>query len=145
MNDLVNLKTVHFLKMAKKKMIENGEKDSMYAISKRLGISQQSLSRYMNHRGAMDDKTAVIIANFLELDPMQVIAAVNAERAINKDDKQFWKTFQSFGHVTMPNNMGVLVSTVLVINTVKEYILCQIEWLIYEHPCKPSLTHIRAI
>ena len=65
-------------------------KSTNYAIAKQLGISRQSMSRYMNGKGAMDDKAAVKVARYLNIPEIILIAAVNAEKASYEDDKQFW-------------------------------------------------------
>src|SRR3569832_333167 len=52
-----------------------------YAIAKYLGIAPSSVYRYLAGEQKMDDYTALKVAKALGLDPMEVIAATNAERA----------------------------------------------------------------
>lgn len=83
-------KTNEYLDMVKNKLISNGLSGSDYNIAKTLDIAQSAMSRYRNHRGTMDDKTCVKVADYLRIDPMEVIASANAERAQTKDDEKFW-------------------------------------------------------
>ncbi len=79
------MKSISYLDEAKKVLgIE-----SDYAMAKALGITRSTLSGY---RGGniMDDFTAAQIAEILEIDPMIVIAAANAERE-KGERREYWE------------------------------------------------------
>jgi len=70
----------------------NGASD--YAIAKRIGCRPSALSRYRKRPAStMDDQAAIGIAEILGLDPLQVIADQQAERAKNAKARDFWKQF----------------------------------------------------
>ncbi|WP_229415648.1 helix-turn-helix domain-containing protein [Pseudoduganella armeniaca] len=54
---------------------------SDYALAKLLKIGQPAISAYRNGRRIIDDDTALAVAVALEVNPLAVIAAANAERA----------------------------------------------------------------
>src|SRR3569833_3855996 len=61
-----------------------------YAIAKYLGIAPSSVYRYLAGEQKMDDYTALKVAQALELNPLEVIAATNAERAKNEKEIAEW-------------------------------------------------------
>jgi transcriptional regulator with XRE-family HTH domain len=65
--------------------------ESDYALAKRLGISQPTISSYRGGRSRMDDDVALTIAEILQINPLQVIAAANAERAKTPEQKARWE------------------------------------------------------
>jgi transcriptional regulator with XRE-family HTH domain len=64
--------------------------DSDYAVAKLLGTSKQTVSRYQLGKGAFDDLMALRAAELLGLNPLEVIAAANAERARNEEVRNTW-------------------------------------------------------
>lgn len=97
---------------------------SDYQAAKLLDIPTNQISNYKSGRvPTISDEIAVRIAKLLCIKPIAILADQQAERAKTPATMKAWDEIaQRY-----------------------KYILCQIEWLIYEHPCKPSLTHIRAI
>lgn len=63
---------------------------SDYAIAKALGVSRQAVSQYRQGKASFDDLTAVRVAEILGLNPMEVIAAANRERAKSEDARRVW-------------------------------------------------------
>lgn len=61
-----------------------------YALAKRLGIRQTTIISYRKGRSRMDDDVALKVAEVLQLHPLQVIAASNAERAKTEEQKARW-------------------------------------------------------
>lgn len=53
---------------------------SDYQAAKKLGISTTTISSYRAHRSFLSDDIALKIADLLEVDPLTVLACVNAER-----------------------------------------------------------------
>lgn len=80
------MKTLEYLAACKKRLgIE-----SDYALAKALGVAQSSVSNYRIGRSRIDDEVALTIAEILQVNPMQVIAAANAERAKTPEQKARW-------------------------------------------------------
>jgi len=63
---------------------------SDYALAKLLGVSKQAVSNYRLGKGGFDDLTAVRVAELLNLNPMEVIAVANRERAKSEDARRVW-------------------------------------------------------
>jgi transcriptional regulator with XRE-family HTH domain len=64
---------------------------SDYALQQSLGISKSAISLLRNGKTFFDDATALRIANILDIDPLEVVAAANAERARNSDVRHMWE------------------------------------------------------
>ncbi|MGZ4837661.1 MAG: hypothetical protein ACXVZR_03865 [Terriglobales bacterium] len=64
---------------------------SDYALAKRLGFSQSAMSSYRTGRRVFDDDAALTVALALQLNPLEVIAAANAERAKTPEQKARWE------------------------------------------------------
>lgn len=65
--------------------------ESDYAAAKMLRLTPNALSNYRNGVSHADDKTAVLLADALGLDPYRTIARINSERAKKPEDRAFWK------------------------------------------------------
>lgn len=63
---------------------------SDYALAKRLGFSLSAVSSYRHGRRYLDDDAALAVAAALDLHPLQVIAAANAERAKTPEQRARW-------------------------------------------------------
>jgi len=64
--------------------------ESDYALAKALGISQQAVSSYRAGNSKINDDVALTVAEILGINPLQVIAAANAERAKTEEQKARW-------------------------------------------------------
>jgi len=64
--------------------------ESDYALAKQLGVRQPTISSYRMGRSRMDDDVALKVAEILNLHPLQVIAAANAERAKTPEQRARW-------------------------------------------------------
>ncbi|UEP45627.1 DUF3693 domain-containing protein [Burkholderia sp. B21-005] len=80
---------------------------SDYAAAKHLHVTRAAVSRYRQGDATFDDTTALRVAAILDIDPMEVIAAVNAERARDDETRSLWET--AWGKVT-----GATVATALI-------------------------------
>jgi transcriptional regulator with XRE-family HTH domain len=80
------MKTVDWLAECKQKF----GVESDYALAKRLGVSQQTISSYRTGRSRLDDDMALTVAEALGVNPMRVIADANAERAKTEEQKARW-------------------------------------------------------
>lgn len=78
---------------------------SDYALAKVLGISQQAVSSYRAGRSRIDDDVALTVAEVLEIHPMQVIAAANAERAKTPEAKARWESLMEKFSVSFRNRL----------------------------------------
>ncbi|MBU9320385.1 hypothetical protein KTE24_06900 [Burkholderia gladioli] len=78
--------TVDYLDAVKAKL----DLPSDYAAAKHLRVTRASVSRYRLGEGAFDDTTALRVAEILGVDPLEVIASANAERARDDETRQLW-------------------------------------------------------
>jgi hypothetical protein len=69
--------------------------ESDYGFAKHVGITRGAMSNYRNKVSVMDDYTATKIAEALEINPMVVIAAANAEREKDGEKKDYWQKYWS--------------------------------------------------
>ena len=82
------MKTVDdYLDSLKKKY----ELKSDYALAKFLGISKQRITTYRQGRSSFNTEFSIIVAKFLGLEPMEIIAAMNAVREKDNLAQTFWK------------------------------------------------------
>lgn len=66
---------------------------SDYATAKKIGITTQAVSKYRCKGATFDDMTAFKVAHLLDLNPANVIAWANFERATRQGDEKlikFW-------------------------------------------------------
>jgi len=66
---------------------------SDYELSKALGVKQQTISSYRVGRTSMDPMMAAKVAELLAMNPLEVIAAAEAERARDEKTKGFWMRY----------------------------------------------------
>jgi transcriptional regulator with XRE-family HTH domain len=64
---------------------------SDYALAKALGVSQPTVASYRSGNSRISDDVALTVAEILQLHPLQVIAAANAERAKTPQQKARWE------------------------------------------------------
>lgn len=105
--------TIEFLDGLKAKYGLNSD----YALWKKSGISQQSLSNYRLGKTHFDDSTAIRVAKLLEIDPAIVVSAVHAERAKSDPEKAVWREiFEKLGGVAASVVIGIAAFTLPVQN-----------------------------
>jgi transcriptional regulator with XRE-family HTH domain len=80
--------------------------ESDYALAKALGVSQTGISNYRTGRSRMDDDVALKVAEILQLHPLQVIAAANAERAKTPEQKARWAEVMEKFSVSFRNRLS---------------------------------------
>lgn len=61
-----------------------------YGLAKRLGMSQSNLQKALDGKLHLGPKPAVLLAEVLDLDPIDVIAVCQGDGARSADDKEFW-------------------------------------------------------
>jgi transcriptional regulator with XRE-family HTH domain len=66
---------------------------SDYAAAKLLGVTRSAASRYRTGVSTFDDEVAVRVAELLEINPLEVIFALRAERAANEDARTRWEGY----------------------------------------------------
>lgn len=77
--------TLEYLDAVKKRLGISSD----YALAKRLGVTRSAVSKFQN--GAVfGDDVAVTVAEILQIHPMEVISAANAERAKTPEQKARW-------------------------------------------------------
>jgi transcriptional regulator with XRE-family HTH domain len=64
--------------------------ESDYALAQRLGVKQPTITSYRKGRSRMSDDVALKVSEILQLHPLQVIAAANAERAETDAQREKW-------------------------------------------------------
>lgn len=64
---------------------------SDYQLAKALGFSLSTVSSYRTGRRFFDDDAALTVALVLQLNPLEVIAAANAERAKTPESRARWE------------------------------------------------------
>lgn len=62
-----------------------------YQLTKLLDIASSSMTRYTKHDVECDEEIAYRIARFLDIPPMEIIGAVNAQKAKSDELKSFWE------------------------------------------------------
>jgi len=77
--------------------------ESDYALAKRLGVSSQTISSYRTGRSRFDDDMALTVAEALQIDPLQVIASANAERAKTPEQRARWEAIMEKFSVSFRN------------------------------------------
>jgi hypothetical protein len=75
--------------------------DSDYALAKELDVSTQQLSNYRSERNGADTVLAVKMAELLKLNPLRVIAEIQAESARTEKARSFWLKYSSAAAIVM--------------------------------------------
>lgn len=84
-------------------------KESDYAASKALNVTTACVSRYRNHGGTMDDKTAMRAAEITGHDPAEFIAWSHAQRSKSHPQAAVWRRIAArFRHAAAVVFMGIL-------------------------------------
>lgn len=65
---------------------------SDYAIAKALNVTRAAISSYRTGRSMPDDLVCARIAAVIGVEPMEVIAAINYQRAKNDDARSLWES-----------------------------------------------------
>ncbi len=75
---------------------------SDYGLAKKLGVRPSHISNYRNGRSCPDDKMAVRLAKLLEIDPLEIVAVANYNRAVrteNSVSRRLWhRLFKLVAH-----------------------------------------------
>ena len=64
-----------------------------YAIAKSLGLTPPTVYGYRKGKSQMDDTTALMVAERLKADPMQILARLHIERAPTERVKTVWEKY----------------------------------------------------
>lgn len=83
---MANKSTLRYLDAIK----QRHDVKSDYAVSKLLGITRQQVSNYHRRGEFFSDITALRVAELLDIEFMEVLAAQNAERARRPDERKVW-------------------------------------------------------
>ena len=68
-----------------------GGTGSDYAISKIMGVSPSRISNYRRGVSQFDDEFTFKLADKLDINPAEIMAAINVERAKTDEKKKFWR------------------------------------------------------
>ncbi|WP_060013245.1 helix-turn-helix domain-containing protein [Burkholderia ubonensis] len=82
---------------------------SDYAAAKVLGVTRSAVSAYRNGRATFDDDVAFLVADILDVNPLEVIVSSRAERAKSEDQRHAWegrweKFSRNFRSLVLPAN-----------------------------------------
>lgn len=95
------MKTLDYLNAVKRKLgIE-----SDYALAASLGVTRSAVSTFTRGKGIFGDDVALTVAEILEIDPLAVIAAANAERAKTPEQKARWTGLMEKFSVSFRNRL----------------------------------------
>lgn len=102
--------TIEYLDDVKQRL----EIKSDYELAKFLKVPRGTISRYQGKQRVIDDYTAAKIAEALGINPMEVIAAANAEREKDEKRKDYWrKVFASCAAACLLLMAGTLANQAL--------------------------------
>ena len=84
------MKTAEYIAVAKTQIGQSSD----YALAKSLGTDASTVAHWTKGRSVPDNRFAVKLADILELDPMEVLANIEIERAERKgalEAAEFWR------------------------------------------------------
>lgn len=81
----------HYLDAARDRL----DPASDYELARELEIEPSAISNYRHGRSRPDNNVLIGLAEILEIDPLELIALVNAERAKKERERAFWKNLLS--------------------------------------------------
>lgn len=85
------MKTISYIEEAKRRLGISTD----YGIAKELGMTRGAFAHYKTGRRVIDDYTAAKLAELLKINPLEVIAAANAEREKDDRKREFWQKIAS--------------------------------------------------
>lgn len=80
------MNTVDYVNLLKE---QHGWSD--YRIAKNLGVSRSTISNYRHVGGEFSDPLVIKVAEFLNIDPLKVLADIHAARAKDPEVKKTWE------------------------------------------------------
>lgn len=98
--------------------------DSDYGLAKFLGIKTQAVSNYRHGRSVPDDYVATKIAEALNLNPMEIITAVNAERAKRVKDAEKIRFWKARWEKVSQHTVTIFLGTAALTHSVGGYVNC---------------------
>ncbi len=111
----MNIQEKYLNKIAK--LTETG---SDYAAAKILGITRQRISNYRTGRNSFDNEIAFKIAVMLDMNPSEVIAELNFDKAKTPEKKKFWQEqFRTLRNATGLTLFAVLINFPMTYNKVE--------------------------
>lgn len=73
-------------------------KPSDYSVSVDFGLNNQTVRNWRTKGGTMSEETALLFADKLDLNPLEVLAAINAERTNCPAVKEAWERAAALLH-----------------------------------------------
>ncbi len=67
---------------------------SDYGLAKKLGVGPSHISNYRTGRSCPDDKMAARLAKLLDIDPLEIVAVANYNRAVRTENpvgRRLWQ------------------------------------------------------
>lgn len=127
------MNTIEYLEAVKAKYREvTGKECSDYRASKLLGVTNSCVSNYRSGRG-MDDYVGIRVAEYLGIEPAEVLADLHAEKSKDPRVAQVWRDLaRQIGGAAAALMLGIGVGTLDAAQpfqtapSVQQYILCQL-------------------
>lgn len=129
------MKTIEYLDTLKNRHSLTSD----YQLAKLLETSTPVISHYRTGKRVMDDYTAAKVAELLELEPLEVIAAANAERERDPNKRAYWEKLVQSG-VRTAASIALAVITVLAptpspVHAATSYDLHYVNYILGLWPC----------
>jgi len=84
---------------------------SDYALAAILGITKQQISKYRNKGEYLGDGACMEAARILEIDPLIILAEIQAEKAKSEPAKAVWKQlYEKLGGMAAAVTLGIMLS-----------------------------------
>ena len=74
-----------------RKALDVTKPGTRYGLAKRLSMSQSNLQKVLDGRGNIGPKHAVLLADVLDLEPLDVLAVTQYDAAKTAKEKEFWR------------------------------------------------------
>jgi plasmid maintenance system antidote protein VapI len=98
----LEMKTTEYLQAVKSRLGISSD----YALAARLGITRSAVSKMQQGESVFSDDVALTVAELLDVEPMAVIAAANAERAKTPEAKARWTGLMEKFSVSFRNRLS---------------------------------------
>lgn len=101
-------KTTDYLDAARKKL---DPEMSWYKFAIESGITRTALTRYNKGNRVMDVYACMVVAEILEIDPIEIITLAEKEREKDQDKKAFWvEKLEKYGQAAAVTLCAVILS-----------------------------------
>lgn len=96
------MNTINYLRAVKSRLGITSD----YALAAKLGVTRSAVSKMQQGESVFSDDVALTVAELLEVEPIAVIAAANAERAKTPEQKARWTGLMEKFSVSFRNRLS---------------------------------------